>query len=381
VQAIYLDHAATTNLRREVLDAMLPYFDTRFGNPSSIHRWGREARNALEEARERLARALGARRREVIFTGGGTEADNLAVLGCWRARGASGAVVCSAVEHKAVSAAAKHAGAEGAPLIVVAVDADGLIDIGALTEALRAAPCVVSVMWGNNEVGTIQPIAEIAAHCRNAGIAFHTDAVQAFGKLRVRVDETAIDMLSISAHKIGGPKGVGALFVRDGVSLHPLTHGGGQERDLRPGTENVAAAVGLAVAAELAANEQVAEHARLTALRDRLQARLCALVPDVVVNGAGAPRLPHILHVSLPAADQEALIIGMDLEGVAVSGGSACQSGTVEPSHVLVAMGRAHAEDASVRFSLGHSTTVNEVDAAAEIFARVAARVRLATPA
>jgi cysteine desulfurase len=377
VQAIYLDHAATTSLRREVLEAMLPYLDDRFGNPSSIHRWGRQARNALEESRERVAAALGARRREIVFTGGGTEADNLAVLGCWRARGAPhGVVVCTAIEHKAVGAAAKHAGHEGARLIVLAVDADGRIDLGALDEALRASPCVVSVMWGNNEVGTIQPVNEIGARCRNAGVPFHTDAVQAFGKVRMRMDETACDLLSLSAHKIGGPKGIGALFVRDTVTLHPLTHGGGQERDLRPGTENVAAAVGFAMAAELAVSTGEAESARLGQLRDRLQTLLCSQVPGLRVNGMRAERLPHILNVTLPGADQEALIIGLDLEGVAVSGGSACQSGTVEPSHVLVAMGRGATEDATVRFSLGHTSNATEIEAAAEIFVRVAGRVR-----
>jgi cysteine desulfurase len=236
-------------------------------------------------------------------------------------------------------------------------------------------------MWGNNEVGTIQPVNEIAARCRNAEVPFHTDAVQAFGKVRMRMDETACDLLSLSAHKIGGPKGIGALFVRDSVTLHPLTHGGGQERDLRPGTENVAAAVGFAVAAEVAVRNSETETARLMQLRDRLQGLLCARVPGLRVNGVGAERLPHILNVTLPGADQEALIIGLDLEGVAVSGGSACQSGTVEPSHVLVAMGRGATEDATVRFSFGHTSSAADIETAAEIFVRVAGRVRVATTA
>jgi cysteine desulfurase len=240
-------------MRPEVRDAMGPYLDERFGNPSSIHRWGRQARNALEEARERVAAALGAGRREIIFTGGGTEADNLAVLGRWRAHcrrrdGAHGAVVCSAVEHKAAGAAAQCAAEEGAELILLGVDEDGRVDLAALDEALRVEPCVVAVMWANNEVGTVQPVADIGGRCRAAGIVFHTDAVQAFGKVRVRVDETPCDMLALSAHKVAGPKGIGALFVREGVQILPLVYGGGQERELRPGTENVAAAIGMATA-------------------------------------------------------------------------------------------------------------------------------------
>jgi cysteine desulfurase len=377
---IYLDHAATTALRPEVRAAMMPYLSERYGNPSSAHRWGREARNALEEARERLAGALGANRREIVFTGGGTEADNLAILGVRRHRSA-GAVVLSAVEHKAVAAAAKVAGREGAAVIVLGVDPEGRVDPGVLEEALRADPCIVSVMWGNNEVGTIQPVRELAERCREAGVVFHTDAVQAMGKCRVRVDEVPCDLLAISAHKIGGPKGCGALFVRDGVSMHALTHGGGQERELRPGTENVASAVGMAVAAELVVAELEEEAARLTDLRNRLEQGIVALVPDAVVNGGGADRLPHILNITIPGADQESLLIGLDLEGVAASGASACQTGTAEPSHVLVAMGRTMPNSATVRFSLGHTTTAQEIAGALPIVARVAGRVRLAVPA
>jgi cysteine desulfurase len=378
VEPIYLDHAATTALRPEVRDAMAPYLDVRFGNPSSLHRWGREARGALEKARERTAAALGAKRREIVFTGGGTEADNIAVLGRWRSvcRAGGGSVVCSAIEHKAVAAAARQAGEEGATVVLIGVDSEGVVDVAALDDALTGEPCVVSVMWGNNEVGTVQPIAEIAERCRSAGIVFHSDAVQGFGKARVRMDETPCSMLSISGHKIGGPKGIGALFIREGVALHPLAHGGGQERDIRPGTENVAAAVGLAVAAELAAAEQEAECARLLRLRNRLEQGLRATVGDLGVNGGGAERLPHVLNVTVPGADQEALIYALDLDGLAVSGASACQSGSGSASHVLVAMGRAVPGAASVRVSLGHTTTDAEIERALEIFARVVGRVR-----
>jgi cysteine desulfurase len=359
---------------------MAPYLEERFGNPSSTHRWGRQARNALEEARERLASALGARRREVLFTGCGTEADNIAVLGRWRAacrEGSNGAIVYSAVEHKAVGAAAHQANEEGAEVIVLAVDQHGRVDLGALEEAVAARPCVVSLMWGNNEVGTLQPIEEAAALCRTHSVVFHTDAVQAFGKVRIRVDETGCDLLTLSAHKLAGPKGIGALFIRDGVSVLPLTHGGGQERQIRPGTENVAAAVGMAVAAELSAREQEEEYERLSALRDELERGLLAAVTDLIVHGGEAPRLPHILNCSLPGADAEGLLIALDLEGIAVSGASACQSGSTSPSHVLAAMGRAEPDTAAVRFSMGRPTTAAEVRRVIEIFPAVADRVRV----
>ena len=387
---IYLDHAATTPIRREAREAMLPYLDARFGNPSSPHHWGREARAALEEARERVAAALGAARREIVFTSGGTEADNLAVLGRWRAaalaaRAAGGAgvapppIACSAVEHKAVLGAVHAAGDEGAEELILAVDSEGRLDTGALDEALAARPAVVSVMWANNEVGTLQPVETVAARCHAAGVTFHSDAVQAFGKTRVRVDEIPVDLLSISGHKIGGPKGIGALFLRGGVegtALEPLVHGGSQEGALRPGTESVPLAVALGVAAELAAREQEAEARRLTALRDRLEGALLRHIEGLVVNGAGAPRLPQTLSISIPAVDRDALLVSLDLEGVAGSTGAACQSGVVEPSHVLVAMGRALPGETVVRLSLGHTTTDAEIERAAEIIPRVVARLR-----
>jgi cysteine desulfurase len=369
-------------MRPGVRDAMAPYLDERFGNPSSMHRWGRQARNALEEARERLATALGAKRREVIFTGGGTEADNIAVIGRWRSAcrsdGRRGLIVCSAIEHKAVGAAAQCAAEDGAELLLLGVDEEGRVELEALDEALAARPCVVSVMWANNEVGTIQPVREIGARCRDAGVPFHTDAVQAFGKVRVDVRETPCDMLSLSAHKIGGPKGVGALFVAEGTQVLPLVHGGGQERELRPGTENVAAAVGMAVAAELAAAEQEHEAARLMNLRTRLEDGLRNAVGDIAINGpAGNGRLPNIVNVTVPGADQEGLLIGLDLAGVAVSGASACQTGAVKPSHVLLAMGRIRDGDASIRLSLGRTTSPDDVDFAVHAFAGVLDQLRV----
>ncbi|MGH7483053.1 MAG: cysteine desulfurase family protein [Longimicrobiales bacterium] len=376
---IYLDHAATTPVRAEVRAAMEPYLSEQFGNPNSAHRWGREARNALEQARHRVAAALGARRTEVFFTGCGTESDNLAVLGRARAARRAGepdGVVCSAIEHKAVLNAAAAAAAEGSPLTLLAVDPTGHVPLDAVAEALDSRPAVLSVMWGNNEIGTVQPVAEIGELCAEAGVCFHTDAVQALGKTRVRVDEAPCDLLAISGHKIGAPKGVGVLFARAGVDLAPITHGGGQESNVRPGTQNVAGAVGMAVAVELAASEMETEAARLSGLRDELETALRAAVPDLAVNGAGV-RLPHVLNVSFPGVDQEMILMALDLEGVAVSGGSACQSGGASPSHVLVALGRPASGEAWLRFSLGHTTTREDVREAAARIPGVVARLRV----
>lgn len=382
---IYLDHAATTRVRPEVREAMLPHLVEGLGNPSSIHRWGRRSRNALEEARERVAASLGAHRREIVFTGGGTEADNIAVLGRWRVACSDGGapVVCSAIEHKAVLGATRQAGREGARTILLGVDAEGRLDSGALDEALRTGPCVVSVMWGNNEIGTLQPVDAIGERCAAEGVVFHTDAVQAFGKVRVRVDEVACGLLALSAHKFGGPRGTGVLFVRDGVEVLPLAHGGGQERDLRPGTEDVASAVGLAVAAELAVADLANEAARLLVLRDRLETKLAASLPDVCVHGGAADRLPHVCSVAVGGVDAEPFLIGLDLEGLAVSGGSACQSGASGVSHVLSAMGAADGSSpaATVRLSMGHETTASDIDEAVRIIAAVAERTRPTTAA
>ncbi|MGQ0816249.1 MAG: cysteine desulfurase family protein [Gemmatimonadota bacterium] len=377
MEPIYLDHAATTPVRREVLEAMLPFYGERFGNPSSAHGFGRAARAGLEAARDRIAAALGAKRSEIFFTSGGTESDNLAVLGRVHSglrQDGPASVACSAVEHKAVLSAARHAATEGTLVILIGVDGEARLDLAALDEALRQRPAVVSVMWVNNEVGTIQPVAEIAQRCAAADVIFHTDAVQAFGRLDVHAQD-GISLLSISGHKLGAPKGIGALFVREGVALVAGQHGGSQERGLRPGTENIAAAVGLATAVELAAQERAAEVARLAALRDKLQKALTDAVPDLVVNGGCAARVPHILNVSVPDADQDALLVSLDLEGVAVSTASACQSGAAEPSHVLVAMGKSMENAAVMRVSLGRTTTDAEIDRAGAVIPEIIRRV------
>lgn len=374
-QPVYLDYAATTPLRAEAREAMLDVLSRRWGNPSSGHRWGREARSALEDARARLAAVIGAAPAEIVFTRGGTEADNLAVLGV-AAHDPSRPVAVAAVEHKAVLAAARAAG--GGRLLAIPVDRDGVVEVDALAEILRERrPALVSVMWANNEVGAVQPVERIAAMCAEAGVPFHSDAVQALGKLPVRVDRVAADLLAFSAHKLGGPRGAGVLFVRRGTRLEPMLHGGGQERGLRPGTEDVAAAAAFAVAAEQAEAEREAMMTRIAALRDRLEAGLCERVPGLVVNAAGAPRLPTISNVSAPGADPEMLLPALDMEGVAASSGSACNSGAVSASHVLTAMGLpVELAGPSVRFSLGRDSTDEDVDRALEVFPAVVERVR-----
>jgi cysteine desulfurase len=378
-QPIYLDHAATTPVRREVLEAMEPFFGPRFGNPSSTHRWGREARAALDEARERVARCLGAHPEEICFTSCGTEADNLSILGVWRAQQSRGkrAVVSTPIEHKAILAAVHRAAREGADERFARVTPDGVVDLDALSELLADQVAVCSVMWVNNEIGTIQPIPEIAERTKARGIVLHTDAVQAFGKLHIDVGELPVDLLAISGHKIGAPKGVGALFIRKGTPLEPLFHGGSQDRGRRPGTENVAFAVGLARAAELAVAEREEEVERLSGLRDALQAALLAKIPDAVVHGARVRRAPHILNLSVPGTDSESLLMALDLAGVACSSGSACQSGNVDPSHVLAAIGvPRELAIGAVRMSFGSLSTDDCVARVSELFPALITKAR-----
>ncbi len=368
---IYLDHAATTPVRDEVFEVMRPFFGTRFGNPSSTHRWGREARAALDEARERVARCLGARSDEVCFTSGGTEADNLGILGAWRAMREKGrrAVVSSPIEHKAVLGAIHRAAHEGAEERTLEVDSDGCVSIDSFDALLDDTVAVCSVMWVNNEIGTVQPLPALAEHARARGVLMHTDAVQAFGKVEIDASRQQFDLLSISGHKIGAPKGIGALFIRRGTPLEPLLHGGTQDRGRRPGTENVASIIGFARAAELAVEEREGECRRLGSLRDKLEAAILEGLPDAVVHGRNTTRAPHVLNVSVPGTDSESLLMALDLKGIACSGGSACSSGSVSPSHVLVAMGVSpELAGAAIRMSLGALTTDESVSRVAEIF-------------
>jgi len=375
---IYLDHSATTPVRPEVLEAMLPFFGPRFGNPSSTHRWGREARVALDEARERLARALGAHADEICFTSGGTEADNLAVIGAWRAlRQSRPAIVSTPIEHKAVLAAVHEIESEGGVVRVVDVSADGIVDASSFAAAVGDDTALCSVMWVNNEIGTVQDIAALTGAARARGALFHTDGVQALGKVAIDLRSLPVDYLSISGHKVGAPKGIGALFVRRGAPITPMMYGGTQDRGRRPGTENVAMSIGFARAVELAVEEREAETARVRQLRDALEAALLAKIPDAVVHGRGAPRAAHILNISVPGTDSESMLMALDLQGVACSAGSACQSGSIDPSHVLTALRVPHEQAvASIRFSLGSLTTDAHVTRVAELFPALIARAR-----
>lgn len=379
LNAIYLDHAATTPVREEVFEAMKPFFGPRFGNPSSTHRWGREARAALDEARERVGRCLGARADEICFTSGGTEGDNLAILGAWRALKAKGrtAVVTTPIEHKATLGAVHQAVLEGAESRMLAMTADGVVDPDSFDSLVDDNVSVCTVIWVNNEIGSIQPLPVLAARAKERGALVHTDAVQAFGKVEIDARTQQFDFLTISGHKFGAPKGIGALFIRRGTPLEPLMHGGHQDRGRRPGTENVAAAVGLALAAELALADRESHCARLRTLRERLEAGILARIPDAVIHGRGADRAPHILSISVPGTDSESLLMALDLRGIAASGGSACQSGSIEPSHVLTALGVSpDLASAAVRMSLGELTTDECVIRVIEVFPALVDKAR-----
>ncbi len=377
-EPIYLDHSATTPVRQEVLEAMLPFFGARFGNPSSTHRWGREARVALDESRERLARALGASADEICFTSGGTESDNLAVIGAWRAlRKTRPAIVSTPIEHKAVLAAVHEIEEEGGVARLADVTAQGIVDFASFEAALGDDVALCSVMWVNNEIGTVQDIPSFVATAKARGALFHTDGVQALGKVAIDLKTLPVDYLSISGHKVGAPKGIGALFVRRGAPITPLLYGGSQDRGRRPGTENVAMSVGFARAVELAVAEREAECARVEKLRDALEAALLAKIPDAVVHGRGAQRAPHVLNISVPGTDSESMLMALDLQGVACSAGSACQSGSIDPSHVLTACRVPHElAAASVRLSLGSLSTDAHVSRVAELFPALIAKAR-----
>jgi cysteine desulfurase len=381
---VYLDHAATTPVRPEVLEAMLPFYGPRFGNPSSVHRWGRDARTALDEARERVAHCVGASSDEICFTSGGTEADNLAILGAWRARRVErrNAIVTTPIEHKAVLASVHQAAREGADERFCEVSTSGVVDSSSFEALVADDTAIATVMWVNNEIGTIQPIADLVKIAKNRGALFHTDAVQAFGNVAIDTKAIAFDALSISGHKIGAPKGIGAVYIRRGTVIEPLFHGGSQDRGRRPGTENVAAAVGLARAAELAVAEREEHCERLTRLRDRLELAILASVPDAVIHGRHARhRAPHIVNVSVPGTDSESMLMALDLRGIGCSAGSACQSGSVTPSHVLRAIGASpELASSAIRMSVGCLTTDGCIDRVADVFPALVDKARAMIP-
>jgi len=381
---IYADHAATTPVRDEVLEAMLPYFGTVGFNASSLHAEGRAARAALDDARARTARLLGAKPREIVFTGGGSEADNLAILGAVRAaRGRGRHAITAATEHHAVLHAFEVLREEGFDVTVLPVDGDGRIDPAVFAAALRPGTTLVSLMLANNELGTLHPVAELArvARARVPGIVVHTDAVQAPGRLPLDVAALGVDLLSLSSHKFYGPKGVGMLYVRSGTPVASLVVGGGQEHGLRAGTENVAGIVGFARALELAVAELPAETERLRGLRDRFEVAAAAAIPGTRVNGGGAERLPNVSSIAFPDVDGTALLVNFDLAGVAVSAGSACAAGSTEPSHVLNAIGApAWARAGTLRFSFGKLTSREDVERLSAMLPLLAVRLGVADP-
>lgn len=373
---LYLDHAATTPLRPEAAAAMAPYLEGVFGNPSGMHAVSRRAKNALEEARERAAAILGAAHPlDVVFTGGGTEADNLAVAGLALAGGRRGGVVTTAVEHEAVLATGRHLAGFGCPLAVVPVDGNGLVDPQRVADAVTGDTAVVSVMAANNETGVVQPVAQIAAAVAGRGVRVHTDAVQAAVSRPVTLDELGVDLLTISAHKLGGPAGVGILVSRPGVDLQPVIHGGGQELGRRSGTHNVAGIVGAVAALEAAAADRARFVATVTQARGAFERHLSAEISDIVFTLRNVDRLVQHSHLRIPGVDAETLLVRLDRLGVAASAGAACHSGAISPSHVLTAMGMAPGAAAEcVRFSFGWDTRHEDgVAAAQQVVAAVGA--------
>jgi len=375
---IYMDYAASAPLKPAVVEAMLPWRTERYGNPSSVHRWGRRARHALDEAREKVAAAIGCRPSEIVFTSGGTEADNMALQGAaWGAPDGRRRIVTSAVEHPAVLNTARALASRGFDVTCVPVDRQGRVDMDALAAAVGDDVAVVSVMHANNEVGTIQPVEAIGRLCQKRGVPFHVDAVQAFGKLPVDVDRIGCSMLSLSGHKIGGPQGVGCLYVRRGTPLVPHIYGGAQERDMRAGTENVPAIVGFARAVELAVREREEEAARLERLADELTARITERIPGVRRSGSPGNRVPGLVHLVIDGVDAESLLLNLDLKGIGASSGSACAAGSLEPSHVLLAMGMSPEEArGSLRLSLGWASREEELEPVAAALQDIVERLR-----
>jgi cysteine desulfurase len=382
VQRIYLDHNATTPPLPEAVDRMILVLRDEFGNPSSVHHFGQQAKAALDDARTDVANLIGAEPSEVLFTSGGTEADNIAIRGAADALETTGKrhLIASGIEHEAVLNTLKALAKRGWRTTLLPVDTSGIVSPAAVRDALTGDTAVVSVMHANNEIGTIQPITELARIAHEGGALFHTDAVQSAGKIPISVQALGVDMLSLSAHKFYGPKGVGALWIRRGVRVLPLLTGGRQERSRRAGTENVAGIVGMGVAARVAASKIGEEGRRLAALRDRLEAGILRAVPGTSVNGSIGARVPNTTNISFDRIEAESLLIALDLEGIAVSTGSACSSGTLEPSHVLKAMGfNAHRTQNSIRFSLGAANTEAEIDRVIAVLPGIVEKLRSLT--
>jgi cysteine desulfurase len=402
IRRVYLDHNATTPVEPSVLEAMLPYLSGEFGNAASIHTFGQRARAAVETAREQVAGLIGARPQEIVFTSGGTEADNHAIFGAVAALASSRAgesrntvedlerpfsvahlkhIITSSIEHEAVLNTCQELERQGAAVTYLPVDRDGLVSPGQLRQAIRKETVLITVMHANNELGTAQPLEEIGRIAEEADIYFHTDAVQSAGKLPIDVNAMRLDLLSLSGHKFYAPKGIGALYIRGGTRLQQLLYGGHHQRGFRPGTENVAGIVGLGKAAELARKSLAEDAARVSALRDQLEQGLLSRVPHSHANGANAPRTPNTANIVFPGIEGEALVIALDLKGLACSTGAACSSGAVEPSHVLTAIGLTPDEArASLRFSLGRHTTAADIQFALQVVPAAVEQLRELSP-
>lgn len=382
MKRVYLDNAATTSLKKEVLDAMMPYLTNIYGNPSSLHYFGQEAHTAVENARHNVASSIGASDNEIIFTGCGTESDNM-VLRCiaekYKSKGNH--IITSAVEHHAILHTCQYLEKHGFEVTYLPVDEFGMVKAEQINEAIREDTILVSIMFANNEVGTIMPISEIGAICHEKGVLFHTDAVQAVGHVHIDVKAMNIDMLSLSAHKLHGPKGVGALYIRKGIILPPLIHGGAQERRKRAGTENVAGIVGLGKAIELACSDIEGTARRMCTLRDKLINGILSSIPEVKLNGHPTERLPGNVNFSIKYIEGESILLMLDINGIAASSGSACTSGSLDPSHVLLAMGLPHeTAHGSVRFTLGDDTAEADIDYVLETLPGIVKKLREMSP-
>lgn len=379
---IYLDHAATTPVKKEVLDEMLPYFSRNFGNPSSIYTIARESRKAIDEARDRVALAIGAQSKEIYFTSGGSESDNWALKGVAYANKSKGNhIITSAIEHHAILHTCKYLEDDGFEVTYLPVDSNGFVSIEHLRSAIRPTTILISIMFANNEIGTIQPIKDIGKIAREKGIYFHTDAVQAIGNIPINVDELNVDMLSLSAHKFYGPKGVGALYIRKNVKITSLIEGGAQERGRRAGTENIAGIVGLGKAIELASNNLESYNSKLIRLRDKLINGVMEKIPFVRLNGDREKRLPGNANFAFEFIEGESLLLMLDMKGIAASSGSACSSGSLDPSHVLLSIGLSHEiAHGSLRMTIGDENTEKDIDYVLEVLPPIVDRLREMSP-
>ena len=380
---VYLDNSATTQVDRKVLEAMLPYFSEEYGNPNSLHAWGREARKGVDNARSQVAQLIGAEPKEVIFTGGGSEADNLAIKGAaWALKDKGKHIITSSIEHHALLDTVKWLGKNGYDYTVLPVDETGMADPKELEAAIRPDTILTSIMYANNEIGTIEPVAELGEVCRRHGVLFHTDGVQATGHIKIDVKELPIDMMTMAAHKMYGPKGVGALYVRKGIKLIPVIHGGGQEFGVRSGTENTPGLIGFGMAAELAANRLASgEIDNEIRLRDRLIGGLTERIPEITLTGHRTKRLPYHASICVKYVEGEGMLLLMDAAGIGVSSVSACTSGSLEPSYVLLALGLDHpTAHGSVRMTLSKDTNDEDINYVLEKFPPIVEKLRSLSP-